>query len=80
MTDESTTSLRLRLILGKYQVVKLDKGTLGWRAFVDLGHSVTKTIDCPVQADVRLWDWLTVYTEVPYKEPADALPQPAPVE
>ena len=77
MTDHA---LHLRLILGKYQVVKLDKGTLGWRAFVDLGHSVTMTIDCPVQADVRLWDWLTVYTEVPYKEPADAQPQPAPVE
>jgi hypothetical protein len=74
--DYEPNPLRLRLLLGKFRVAKLTKGLSGFRAVIDLGNSVTMTMDCPVSADVRLNDILTFYTEVPF----DAHTVPPPVQ
>ena len=68
--------LRLRLVFGKFQVTKLDKGLTGLKMVIALGGSVSMTADLPIQADVRLGDWITLYTEVF----ADANALPPPVE
>lgn len=56
--------LRLVLILGKFQIKSISKGLTGTKFALDMGNSVTITVDAPVQADVRLGDLLTLYTEV----------------
>ena len=66
---------RVRMILGKFRVAHIEKGTIGMRITIDLGNSVTMIADCPFTADVRINDLLTFYTEVPY----DAHTQPPPV-
>ncbi len=71
MTDTNESPLRLRLILGKFQVRRASFGVLGTKALVDLGNSVTMNIDIPVTADVRDGDWITLYTEVPYAKPVE---------
>lgn len=63
-------ALRLRLILGKFQVVKIEGGM----AHVNLGHGVTMQISLLPQMDVRPGDILTYYTEVPWNAPS--LPTP----
>jgi hypothetical protein len=69
-------ALRLRLVLGKFQVKAISKGLTGTRFAIDLGNSVTITIDAPVQADIRLGDLLTLYTEVL----SNANPNPTPIQ
>ena len=61
---------RVRLLLGKFRVTKVEKGSLGTRATLDLGNSITMTMYCPFTADLRLNDLLTFFTEVPYAEPS----------
>ncbi len=68
----------IRLIMGKFQVIRLDLGALGAKAVINLGNSVTATADIPASADLRLGDWLTFYTDVPYKGSLDAPSQPTP--
>jgi hypothetical protein len=75
MDRDIEPGFRLRLILGKFRVIKLDHGLSGFRATLDLGNSITLTMDVPIHADLRLNDLLTFYTEVPYAEP-----KPTPVE
>lgn len=70
--ESTKDALRLRLILGKYQVTKIEKGLMGLRATIALPQSVTMTADLPASADVRLGDWLTFYSEVPYLTPGEA--------
>jgi hypothetical protein len=65
MDRDIAPGLRLRLILGKFRVIKLDKGVAGFRAIIDFTNSVKITVDCPIEADIRLNDLLTFYTEVP---------------
>ena len=57
-------TLRLIVNLGKYQVVKVDKGTLGTSFVLALPNNVTIKADLPYQADIRTGDRLTLYTEV----------------
>jgi hypothetical protein len=57
------TDLRLRLILGKFQVTGVSNGLTGTKAFLNL-RGARMEIDIPVQADVKIGDWLTLYTEV----------------
>lgn len=65
MTDPFKDRFRYRLILDKFQVTKIEHGTLGQRVTLNLGHSVTATIpDVPAEADVQVGDLLTFYTEV----------------
>ena len=68
--------LRLRLLLGKFRIKKIERGLTGFRATIDLGQGVSMIMDCPISADVRLNDILTFYTEVPY----DAHTVPPPVQ
>ncbi len=69
--ESAESSLRLRLILGKFRVKSVDTGALGTKAVIDFTNSVTMSIDIPVAADVRLGDLLTIYTEVPYAKPGE---------
>jgi hypothetical protein len=55
---------RHRLILGKFQVIKVDKGLSGIRFELNMGNAVSMKVDCPVSSDVRVGDWLTLYTDV----------------
>jgi hypothetical protein len=56
--------LRFVLVLGKFQVLKVEKGALGTKFSLNLGSGVTITADTAVKADVRPGDLLTLYTEV----------------
>lgn len=68
--------VRHRLILGKFQVTRVEKGLTGLFFWLNLGGSVTAKVDSPITSDVRVGDLLTLYTEV-Y---ADADPGPAPIQ
>jgi hypothetical protein len=69
------TDLRIRLILGKYPVLSISPGHFGFKMILDMGNNVRITADVPVQADVKVGDLLTLYTEVLAKEPPNAQPQ-----
>lgn len=75
---ESTDKVRLRLVLGKYQVKKVSNGVIvqGQLITLDLGNSVTMTADCPINSDTQVGDYLTLYTEVL----SDAQPSKPPVQ
>ncbi len=64
MTEVAKDALRLRLVLGKYQVRKIDKGLTGLVMTISLPSGVFMKCDLPFQADVRVGDILTFYTEV----------------
>lgn len=55
---------RLRLVLCKAQVRKVEQGLTGLAMEVALPGGVTLKVDVPVIADVQLGDLLTLYTEV----------------
>ena len=67
---EQESPLRLRLILGKFQVIDKNTGLIGFVASIKLGSGVVMQMDCPPQADLRIGDWLTYYTECPYAQPS----------
>lgn len=69
-------ALRLRLILGKFQVVDIQKGLTGLVMFIQLAGGVKMKVDMPFRADVRVGDLLTFYTEVL----ADADAEPPPIQ
>lgn len=69
-STQDEIEFRVRLILGKFRVIRVERGATGFRAMIDLGNSVTMTIDCPFSADLRRHDILTFYTEVPYADPS----------
>ena len=75
MTDLAH-ALRYRLILGKFRVKAISQGLTGLKATLDLGSSVTMVVDCPIRADVKLGDLLTLYTEVLVNDQ----PNPAPIQ
>ncbi len=70
--EPAESTLRLRLVLGKFRIKSVSQGVLGTKAVVDFTNSVTMTIDIPVAADVRENDLITLYTEVPYAKPSEA--------
>lgn len=70
--ESAPPTLRVRLIIGKFQVIKVDPGLTGFLATISMGNSVTLTMDCPISADVRVGDLLTFYTEAPlHSEPTN---------
>jgi len=69
-------TMRLIVNLGKYQIVKVDKGMIGTSFTIALPNNVTIRADLPYQADVHIGDVLTLYTEVL----AHALPTDAPIQ
>ena len=76
MDHTPTDSVRIRLIIGKFQVLSVEPGLTGFKAKVAMGNSVTMTMDCPISVDVRVGDLLTFYTEVPLH----AEPEPTSVQ
>lgn len=62
--EPAEAPLRHRLILGKFQVTAVEKGLTGLRFTINLGNAVTAKVDSPITSDVRVGDWLTLYTEV----------------
>lgn len=76
MLPEKITGVRYVLTLGKMQVVKVDKGTLGQKVKVMLfGNLVSATFEAPAYADIREGDILTCYTEVLTNAHADKPPK-----
>lgn len=57
--------LRLQLILGKFPVVRQTPSSF----VLKLGGTTEMTIDRPPHADIRDGDLLTLYTEVPFRNP-----------
>lgn len=58
---------RLKLLLGKYPVIRVERTATGFRAALNLGagrDGFKMIIDCPVNADIREGDLLTLYTEI----------------
>ena len=68
---------RLRLVLGKFRVTSVSSGLTGTQLKINLDGAVTMVVDAPIQADVKLGDILTLYTEVLSKEIPNAPPLPA---
>lgn len=64
MDNEKITGIRYILTLGKVQVTKVEKGLSGQRIHVDFGNSIIGKFEAPANADVKLGDKLTLYTEV----------------
>lgn len=64
MEQEKITGIRYILTLGKIQVVDVNKGVLGQRVKVMFPGSVSATFEAPANADVKVGDVLTLYTEV----------------
>jgi hypothetical protein len=58
---------RFRIIatLGKYPIIRVDKGSTGTRFTIALNEkrTVTLTGDLPISCDARVGDLQTVYTE-----------------
>lgn len=66
MEPISAERVRLKLLLGKFPVTKIDKDPLGpgFIFVLALPNSINMTVTVPAQADVREGDLLSVYTEV----------------
>lgn len=75
-TIDNAARVRHRLILGKFQVIKVEPGLTGMRLHINLGNSVVVVIDSPVNSDVQVGDRLTLYTEVL----AHAQPEPTSIQ
>jgi hypothetical protein len=63
-TKIDANALRVRVVLGKFQVKKLDRGSNGFKMTVDMTNGVSMRCDVPFIADVQLGDYLTFYTEI----------------
>jgi len=68
--------VRLRLIFGKFPVIKAEHGQWGTKFSISLPHGITLQADANIPTDVQVGDLLTLYTEVL----ADALPGAAPIQ
>ena len=63
--EAKITGIRFMITLGKMRVIGVDKGALGQRVKVELfGQPVSATFEAPSDADIRIGDLLTAYTEV----------------
>jgi hypothetical protein len=69
---------RLKLALGRYPVMEVSKRPVGYDVRVKF-HEVSFTMSIPFDhIDVRPNDFVTLYTEIPFKEPVDANALPTP--
>ena len=64
MESANSPRMRLRLICGKYRVIKVDRTALSVQFTIDLGNTIKMTISVPPNADITEGDLLTLYTEV----------------
>jgi hypothetical protein len=56
--------VRLKLVFGKFPVVKAEHGQWGTKFVIMLPHGITLHADANVPTDVQVGDLLTLYTEV----------------
>jgi hypothetical protein len=56
--------MRLKLVLGKYPVVRIQKSPTGLFFALQLQNDVKLVCEVPATVDVREGDLLTLYTEV----------------
>lgn len=68
--------VRLRLILGKFPVVSVNKSISGYKIGLQLPNGIQMMIDIPETSDVRQNDLLTLYTEIL----THAIPQQPPIQ
>lgn len=68
-------SIRYKLVLGKYPIVRVDKTAFGFDFIIQFPNSIRMTVTAPPTADIREGDLITLYTEVPANAPAIKPPQ-----
>jgi hypothetical protein len=68
--------VRLKLIFGKFPVIKAEHGQWGTKFVIQLPHGITLHADSSVPTDVQVGHLLTLYTEVL----ADAKPSATPIQ
>jgi hypothetical protein len=68
--------VRLKLVLGKYRVLRVERTPTGFQMAVDLLQGIKLVCDLPAIADVREGDILSIYTEVLTNAP----PLPTPIQ
>jgi hypothetical protein len=56
---------RLKLVLGKYPIVRVEAPILGIKQFAIRVNEITIVINATHDADVREGDLISLYTEVP---------------
>jgi hypothetical protein len=56
--------MRMRLILGKYPVVRIEKSPNGLYFALQLQEGIKYVVEVPATVDIREGDLLTLYTEV----------------
>lgn len=59
---------RYRLILGKIPIIEITPGPTNYTIVLDLDGKNFLRTTCPLGADLKLNDYLTLYTEVLTKE------------
>ena len=62
--ESAKNQVRLRLILGKYRVLRVERTPTGFAMAVDLNQGIKLVCELPPTADVREGDILSIYTEV----------------
>ena len=56
--------VRYKILVTKAQVIKVEKGALGGRFYVQLPQGIVITFDLSFPVDVAVGDLLSIYTEV----------------
>ena len=74
--ESAQKQVRLRLVLGKYRVLKVERHPYGFQIAIDLLQGIKMVVELPASADVREGDILSLYTEVLTNAPS----QPTPIQ
>ena len=59
---------RYVLILGKHPIIEAKQGKYGWNLTIEIQDKLFLRTTAPHEADIRVGDLLTLYTEVLRKE------------
>jgi hypothetical protein len=62
--ESHSAALRLKLILGKYRVIRVERAGAFLRFALELQEGIKIVCEIPATADVKEGDLLTLYTEV----------------
>lgn len=64
-------SIRYKLVLGKYPIIRVDKTPFGFDFTIQFPNSVRMTVSAPPTADIREGDLITLYTEILSAQPSE---------
>jgi hypothetical protein len=56
--------MRMKLVLGKYPVVRIEKSPNGLYFALQLQEGIKYVVEVPATVDIREGDLLTLYTEI----------------